>query len=76
MIRHVRQVSFRRLPKIPPFSASQEIERSRPNAVAVRLFDQMRHIDRNCSRQAGLKTTAPVQRRPELPSTWHRQRSK
>jgi 2-polyprenyl-3-methyl-5-hydroxy-6-metoxy-1,4-benzoquinol methylase len=45
VIRHVRQIGFRRLPKIPPYPlyCYQKIDRSRLNTTAVRFFDYLRH---------------------------------
>jgi 2-polyprenyl-3-methyl-5-hydroxy-6-metoxy-1,4-benzoquinol methylase len=43
VIRHVRQVGFRRLPKICSYYCYQKIERSRLNASAVGIFDYLRH---------------------------------
>ncbi len=45
VIRHVRQIGFRRLPNIPPYPlyCYQKIDRSQLNAAAVGLFDHLRH---------------------------------
>lgn len=43
VIRHVRQIGFRRLPNIDSYYCYQKIERSQLNAAAVAFLDRLQH---------------------------------